>query len=184
MRSSGAGIACPSGEGSLRGYSQDSYKALKSVTLPRPPGWGYHCRVVDLNSQTRKVLTLLYQADAATTGELTRLLGRKHPQSTSASLRLLQRRGWVVKDDRRWRVTSEGAALLDPLVRYVPAHDREGVASNRALLDALTDEPMTSAEVAARAGVERSNAHKRLAALASRGQAERVEGRPVRWRRA
>ena len=138
--------------------------------------------MVDLNSQTRRLLTLLYQAGAATTTELTRLLGRRYSQSTSQSLRLLERRGWVVKEDRTWRVTEAGVALLDPLVRYVPAHDRESIASNRALLGVLTKEPMTSAELAALAGVERSNAHKRLAALADRGQVERVEGRPVKWR--
>lgn len=33
-------------------------------------------------------------------------------------------------------------------------------------------------------GLERSNAHKRLAALAARGLAVQVDGRPVRWRRA
>ena len=87
-----------------------------------------------------------------------------------------------MKEDRTWRVTEAGVALLDPLVRYVPAHDRESIASNRALLGVLTKEPMTSAELAALAGVERSNAHKRLAALADRGQVERVEGRPVKWR--
>ncbi|HEX7000282.1 MAG TPA: helix-turn-helix domain-containing protein, partial [Trueperaceae bacterium] len=67
---------------------------------------------------------------------------------------------------------------------YVPAHDRESIASNRALLEALTGSPMTSAELASRAGLERTNAHKRLQALADRGLAERVDGRPVRWRRA
>lgn len=137
----------------------------------------------DLDAQTRKLLTLLYQAEGATTTELTRLLGRRHTQSTSASLKLLERRGWVAKDGRRWSVTGEGREQLDPLVKYVPAASRESVASIRALLDALSDEPMTSAELAARAGVERSNAHKRLAALAGRGLVERVDGRPVRWRR-
>lgn len=140
--------------------------------------------MADLDAQTRKLLTMLWQADGATTTELTRLLGRRHPQSTSASLRLLERRGWVVKNGRTWSVTEVGRALLDPLVKYVPAHDRESIASNRALLDALTDEPLSSAELAARAGVERSNAHKRLIALAARGQAVRVPGRPVRWRRS
>lgn len=138
--------------------------------------------MVDLDAQTRKLLTMLWQAEGATTTELTRLLGRRHPQSTSASLRLLERRGWVEKQGRTWSVTEAGRAQLDPLVRYVPAHDRESIASNRALLDALTDEPLTSTELAARAGVERSNAHKRLQALADRGLAERVDGRPVRWR--
>ena len=138
----------------------------------------------DLDAQTRQLLTLLYQAEGATTTELTRLLGRRHTQSTSASLKLLERRGWVAKEDRTWSVTAEGRAQLDPLVKYVPAHDRESIASNRALLDALTDEPMTTAQLADLAGVERSNAHKRLAALAARGQATRLEGRPVRWRRA
>ena len=137
----------------------------------------------DLDAQTRKLLTLLWQAGGATTGELTRLLGRRHPQSTSASLRLLERRGWVVKDGRLWSVTSEGRGVLDPLVKFVPAQSRESIASNRALLDALTDEPQTSAELAQATGLERTNAHKRLVALAQRGRVERVEGRPVRWRR-
>jgi len=53
--------------------------------------------VPDLDAQTRKLLTLLWQAEGATTTELTRLLGRRHPQSTSASLKLLERRGWVAK---------------------------------------------------------------------------------------
>lgn len=102
------------------------------------------------------------------------MLGRRHPQSTSASLRLLERRGWAAKVGRIWSVTEAGREALGPYeIRYVPAASREGVASNRALLDALTDEPLTSAELAARAGVERTNAHKRLAALAARGQAVR-----------
>lgn len=137
----------------------------------------------DLDAQTRKLLTLLWQAEGATTTELTRLLGRRHTQSTSASLRNLERRGLVAKEGRKWTVTEAGRALLDPLVKYVPAHDRESIASNRALLDALTDEPRTSTELAVATGLERSNAHKRLAALAERGRAVRVEGRPVRWRR-
>ncbi|HEX7039417.1 MAG TPA: MarR family transcriptional regulator [Trueperaceae bacterium] len=138
----------------------------------------------DLDAQTRQLLTLLYQAEGATTTELTRLLGRRHTQSTSASLRNLERRGLVAKEGRKWTVTEAGRALLDPLVKYVPAASRESIASNRALLDALTDEPLTTAQLADLAGVERSNAHKRLAALADRGLAERVDGRPVRWRRA
>lgn len=140
--------------------------------------------MVDLDAQTRKLLTMLWQADGATTTELTRLLGRRHTQSTSASLKLLERRGWVAKEDRTWSVTEAGRAQLDPLVKFVPAASRESIASNRALLDALTDEPLTSAQLAEIAGVERSNAHKRLAALAGRGQAVRVPGRPVKWRRA
>lgn len=141
--------------------------------------------MVDLDARTRKTLTLLLQAGRATTTELTRMLGRRHPQSTSATLKLLERRGWVAKDDRTWSVTASGLQALGPYeVRFVPAHDRESVASNRALLDALTDDPLTSAELAEATGLERSNAHKRLSALAERGQAAKVEGRPVRWRRA
>lgn len=140
--------------------------------------------MADLDAQTRKLLTILYQAEGATTTELTRLLGRRHTQSTSASLGLLERRGWVVKEGRVWCVTEVGRAQLDPLVRYVPAASREAIATNRALLDALSDEALTSTELAARSGVERSNAHKRLVALAGRGLAVRVDGRPVRWRRA
>lgn len=140
--------------------------------------------VLDLDAQTRKVLTILWQAKGATTTELTRMLGRRHAQSTSASLKALQARGWVDKNGRDWSVTEDGLALLDPLVKFVPAASRELIASNRALLDALTGEPLTSAELAAKAGVERTNAHKRLAALAERDLVERVPGRPVRWRRA
>lgn len=141
--------------------------------------------MVDLNSQTRRTLTLLLQAGGATTTQLTRLLGRRHPQSTSATLKLLASRGWVVKDAGTWQVTDEGVEVLGPYdIKYVPAHDRGGPSSNVAILETLTDEAMTTSEVAARAGVERTNAHKRLAALAERGRVERVEGRPVRWRRA
>lgn len=139
--------------------------------------------MADLHAQTRKLLTILWQSGGATTSQLTRLLGRRHSQSTSASLRHLEGHGWVVKEGRTWSVTEAGRAVLDPLVRFVPAHDREGIATNRALLAALTDEPMTSAELAAKAGVERTNAHKRLKSLADQGRVERVEGRPVRWRR-
>ena len=139
--------------------------------------------MTDLDARTRQVLTLLLQAGGATTTELTRLLGRRHSQSTSYSLRTLARRGLVEKAGRLWRVTDAGRAVLDPLVRFVPARSRESIATNRALLDALTDEPLTTARLAELAGVERSNAHKRLTALAARGRVERVPGRPVRWRR-
>lgn len=137
----------------------------------------------DLDAQTRKLLTLLWQAGGATTGELTRLLGRRHPQSTSTSLRVLERRRWVAKEGRTWLVTDAGRAVLDPLVKFVPAQSRESIASNRALLEALTEEAQSSAELARATGLERTNAHKRLVALAERGKVERVEGRPVRWRR-
>lgn len=141
--------------------------------------------MVDVNSHTRRTLTLLLQAGGATTTQLTRLLGRRHPQSTSATLKLLNARGWVVKDVDMWRVTNEGREALGPHeVRYVPAHDRGGPSSSAAILEALAGEAMTTSEVARATGLERSNTHKRLEKLAAKGRVERVPGRPVMWRKA
>ncbi|HEX7039953.1 MAG TPA: MarR family transcriptional regulator [Trueperaceae bacterium] len=95
----------------------------------------------------------------------------------------MARRGLVEKAGRLWRVTDAGRAVLDPLVRFVPA--REPVTgSQRAVLEALGADALTTTDVAARAGVERTNTHRRLEVLERLGRVERVPGRPVRWRRA
>lgn len=133
-----------------------------------------------MTSSTRLVLGVLRAAGPVTTAEATRLLGRRTAQSASATLTALARRGLVVKRATLWEVTAVGAAVAAQEMR-VPQPTTEN--SYRALLEALTGEPQSTAQVAAGAGLERTNAHHRLERLAADGLVEKIEGRPVRWRR-
>lgn len=135
-----------------------------------------------VNATTRTVLTILRAAGPVTTAEATRLLGRSSPQSASATLSTLARRGLVAKRASLWEVTSTGATHVTQGVEVarVAASDN----TYRAVITALTHEPQTTAQVAAAAGLERTNTHKRLERLASDGAIVRLAGRPVRWRRA
>lgn len=130
-----------------------------------------------------QALTLLYQAGGATTSGLTKMLGRRHTQSTSATLARLAKRGLVAKHGWMWRVTEAGIVALEPQVRFVPAHAPGDLPTSERLVQALTDEPQTTSELAQLAGMERTNAHSGLKSLERLGRVKRVDGRPVRWRR-
>lgn len=132
-----------------------------------------------MTSPTRLVLGVLRAAGPVTTAEATRLLGRANAQSASATLSALARRGLVVKRATLWEVTAAGAAVATQDVQVARAVEPN---TYRSVLAVLTREPQSTAQVAAAAGVERTNAHKRLERLAADGLVERVEGRPVRWR--
>lgn len=137
---------------------------------------------VDLQADLRKALTLIHQTGEVTTTGLTRMLGRKHTQSTSATLARLAERGLVAKRGALWRVTNEGVTALDPLVRFVPAHAPGAPPTSERLRASLTDEPKTTSELARLARMERTNAHRGLESLQRAGAVQRVKGRPTRWK--
>lgn len=136
----------------------------------------------DLQADLRKALSLLHQTGEATTTGLTRMLGRRHTQSTSATLARLAERGLVTKRGAMWSVTPEGVAALEPFVRFVPAHAPGALPSAERLRASLSDVPKTTSQLAQLAGMERTNAHKGLESLERAGLVLRVGGRPVRWR--
>lgn len=138
--------------------------------------------LVDLQSDLRMALTLLHQAGETTTLGLTRMLGRRHTQSTSATLTVLAERGFVMKRGRMWSVTPVGLAALDPIVRYLPAHQPGPPPTSERVRACLSSVPRTTSQLAKLADTERTNAHKVLENLARAGIAIREAGRPVKWR--
>lgn len=136
-----------------------------------------------LNRLQRRLVALVYEAPARS-GELHSRLGRTR-EHTARELQKLRAGGWLEKVGPIWRVTEAARSRIEAQADLWGLADLEDDEDSYVLLiDALAGEPRSTSEVAAAAGLERSNAHKRLAALEARGLVERLEGRPVRWRRA
>lgn len=122
-----------------------------------------------------------------TTGELSRALGRSS-QTLTQSLQIAERDGLVARTYRGWVPT---AAILTGLA-HVPSRAWDATGGKRggwgslqhACLEALGERQLTSSQVAAAVGAERTNVHKALARAARAGLVASDGGRPVRWRRA
>lgn len=99
--------------------------------------------VIDLNETEQRLLHTLNEDGPGTTNELTQRIGRGR-ETTSTRLNGLQRRGWVARTGRDWRISAAGRARLetDPAARFT--HLSPNVA--RAVL-ALEAGPLTAAEL-------------------------------------